>query len=129
MKVAKLVHVSLITRVIIDVEDSDDDTVILDKAIPKLCENLMDSPYENTDKIEDDTENPYQIGELYSLSVGDDVLMPDPNDTDIWNFGDFVARIEKLYESNGVEYASVVDGDGDYFDIELERLDGRKELE
>jgi len=59
MKVAKLVKVTLITRVIVDVNATEQD--IMELAIPKLSENLMDSPFENIDEIVEDTECPYTI--------------------------------------------------------------------
>lgn len=57
MKVAKLVRVSLVTRVIVDVDATEQD--IMELAVPKLSENLMDSPFENIEEIVDDTECPY----------------------------------------------------------------------
>ena len=56
-KVAKLVSLTLITRVIVD----EDATVfdILELAIPKLSEKLMDEPFEHIEDIVDDTECPY----------------------------------------------------------------------
>jgi hypothetical protein len=127
MKVAKLVYVSLLTRVI--VEEGADQVGIMELAVPKLSENLMDSPFENIEKIVADTEQPYEIGEEYSLSVGDDVLMPDPKDdgSDAWEHGDFLGRIVSFKEFDNVIYATVEDGDGDCFDIEAERIQDRKE--
>ena len=57
-KVAKLVRVSLVTRVIVDVDATEQE--IMELAVPKLSENLMDSPFENIDEIVDDTECPYE---------------------------------------------------------------------
>lgn len=121
MKVAKLVYVSLLTRVI--VEENADQTVIMEEAIPKLSETLMDSPFENIDKIVDDIECPYVIGEEYNLSVGDNVLMPDPKDdgTDSWNH-EFTGQIYHIQEVDGIIYAIVEDGEDDHFEIEAERL-------
>jgi uncharacterized protein (UPF0212 family) len=59
MKVAKLVRVSLVTRVI--VEDTASEQDILELAIPKLSEALMDNPYESVEEIVADTECPYTI--------------------------------------------------------------------
>lgn len=56
-KVAKLVSVSLITRVIVDENASEQD--ILELAIPKLSEKLMDEPFEHIEEIVDDEECPY----------------------------------------------------------------------
>ena len=57
MKVAKLVRVSLVTRVIVDVDATEQD--IMELAVPKLSENLMDSPFDSIEEIVDDTECPY----------------------------------------------------------------------
>ena len=62
MKVAKLVRVSLVTRVI--VEDTASEQDILELAIPKLSESLMDNPYQSVDEIVDDTECPYTIDDV-----------------------------------------------------------------
>ena len=56
-KVAKLVYVSLLTRVI--VEEGATEQEIMELAIPKLSQNLMDSPYENIEKIVDDVDSPF----------------------------------------------------------------------
>lgn len=57
-KVAKLVRVSLVTRVIVDVDATEQE--IMELAVPKLSENLMDAPFENLEEIVDDTECPYE---------------------------------------------------------------------
>ena len=62
MKVAKLVRVSLVTRVI--VEDTASEQDILELAIPKLSESLMDNPHQSVDEIVDDTECPYTIDDV-----------------------------------------------------------------
>lgn len=71
-KVAKLVRVSLVTRVIVDVDATEQ--TIMELAVPKLSENLMDSPFENLEEIVDDTECPYEETylDLYG-SVSDEV--------------------------------------------------------
>jgi len=121
MKVAKLVYVTLATRVIVE-EDADQQT-IMELAVPRLSENLMDAPFENIDKIIDDTECPYEIGEEFYLSVGDNVEMPDPKDdgSDLWN-NEFTGQIVNIYDTNNIIYATVEDGEGDCFDIEAERV-------
>ena len=58
-KKAVLVKVSLMTRVIVD--DNATEETILELAIPRLSENLMNSPYENLEDIVDDTECPYTV--------------------------------------------------------------------
>jgi len=59
MKVAKLVRVSLVCRVIC--EDTASKQDILELAIPKLSEALMDNPYESVEEIIDDTECPFDL--------------------------------------------------------------------
>jgi hypothetical protein len=121
MKVAKLVYVTLATRVIVE-EDADQQT-IMELAVPRLSENLMDAPFENIDKIIDDTECPYEIGEEFYLSVGDNVEMPDPKDdgSDLWN-NEFTGQIVNIYDTNSIIYVTVEDGEGECFDIEAERV-------
>jgi hypothetical protein len=121
MKVAKLVYVTLATRVI--VEEDATQQQIMEEAVPRLSENLMDAPFENIDKIIDDTECPYEIGEEYHLSVGDNVEIPDPKDdgSDLWN-NEFTGQIVNIYNTNNIIYATVEDGEGDCFDIEAERV-------
>lgn len=58
-KIAKLVCVTLMTRVIVD-ENADEQT-IMELAIPKLSEKLMDEPFENIESIKDDTDNPFDL--------------------------------------------------------------------
>jgi hypothetical protein len=55
---------------------------------------------------------------LAEIKVGSFVLVPDPNETDIHNheFQGVVVNIKG-------EYATVEDGDGDCFDIEIKRLE------
>lgn len=124
MKVSKLVYVTLLTRVI--VEENATEQEIMEKAVPKLSENLMDSPFENIEKIVDDTEMPYIIGEEYQLVVGDDIEMPEPleDGSDLWEHGGFIGRIVSFKEFDNVIYSTVEDGEGDCFDIEAYRLVG-----
>ena len=55
--------------------------------------------------------------EVGSIQEGDFVLVPEPNNTDIHNH-EFTGEVISI--SNGI--ATVEDGDGDCFDIEIERL-------
>ena len=55
--------------------------------------------------------------EVSSLQVGDFVLVPEPDNTDIHNH-EFTGEVIAI--TNGI--VTVEDGDGDYFDIEIERL-------
>ena len=52
------------------------------------------------------------------FQVNDFVLVPDPNESDIHNH-EFLGTIKAIKG----EYATVEDGDGDCFDIELDRLE------
>ena len=55
------------------------------------------------------------------LEKGQEVQVPSPNPdgTDIWNFG-FNGIVEDVLEDRGT--AIVVDGDGDFFEVEADRL-------
>lgn len=55
--------------------------------------------------------------EISSLQVGDFVLVPEPDNTDIHNH-EFTGEVIAI--TNGI--VTVEDGDGDCFDIEIERL-------
>lgn len=120
-KIAKLVYVSLMTRVVVDEGATDEE--IMELAVPKLSENFMNAPFENLESIIDDIECPYEDGEEYvdkygfMLSVGDDVDVPYPNDTDIHS-QEFTGCIEGFKDG----YVVVIDGDGDCFSIEPKRL-------
>lgn len=57
MKVAKLVYVSMMTRVIVD-EDATDEQ-ILEAAKPRLIDTVQTQLGENLEDIVDDTECPY----------------------------------------------------------------------
>ena len=56
-KVAKLVYVSLMTRVVVDENATEQE--IMELAVPRLSENLMDSPFEHLEDITDDLECPF----------------------------------------------------------------------
>jgi len=56
-KVAKLVYVSFITRVVVDENATDDQ--IIEAAKPNLYEKVRLETYDNLEKIEDDTECPF----------------------------------------------------------------------
>ena len=55
---------------------------------------------------------------LMENQVGSFVLVPDPNESDIHNH-EFLGVVVSIRG----EYATVEDGDGDCFDIEIERLE------
>lgn len=58
-KVAKLVTVSLMTRVIVDEDATEQE--IMELAYPKLCENFSDAPFEHIEEIVDDLEVPFDL--------------------------------------------------------------------
>lgn len=120
MKVAKLVYVNLLVRVLVDKEA--DDQEIMELAVPKLSEQLMDSPFEHIDKIVYDNECPYVMGEEFALTIGDEVNVPSPNQDEVHN-NEFTGEIVNIkQDSDGTLYASIVDMDGDFFDVNLDRL-------
>ena len=53
------------------------------------------------------------------LEVGQDVLVPNPNSSDIHNYS-FVGYVNDILESRGT--VIVEDGDSDFFEIEADRL-------
>ena len=53
-----------------------------------------------------------------TINVGDRVLVPEPTCSDIWSH-EFQARVDELTNQG---YARVVDQDGDYWDVDPERL-------
>lgn len=61
------------------------------------------------------------INEEY-LSVGDTVEIPDPTGRDLWNHS-FQATIEEILEDlDDSIYLRVVDGDGDWWEIDANRV-------
>ncbi len=57
MKVSKLVRISMVCRVICEDDATEQD--IMELAIPKLSEDLMDNPFQHIDEIVDDLECPF----------------------------------------------------------------------
>lgn len=53
-----------------------------------------------------------------TISIGDDVIVPDPNETDLHNYS-----CQGSVEGFHGEYVLVRDGDGNFFDIEPKRLE------
>lgn len=53
-----------------------------------------------------------------TLKIGDSVLVPPPNSQDDLHSNEFAGHIDSFHG----EYATVMDGDGDCFDIEPNRL-------
>lgn len=58
-KTVKLVYVSLMTRVVVDVDATDEE--ILEAARPKLLEKVNTELMENLEDIVDDAECPYDV--------------------------------------------------------------------
>lgn len=58
-KTVKLVYVSLMTRVVVDVDATDEE--ILEAARPKLLEKVNTELMENLEDIVDDVECPYDV--------------------------------------------------------------------
>jgi hypothetical protein len=57
-KVAKLVYISLVTRVIVEENATEDDIIMAAK--PKFMDSIFNDFGENLEKIVDDTECPYE---------------------------------------------------------------------
>lgn len=126
MKVAKLVLVEFMVRVIVDENYTDEQ--LTEKIKVKVLEKVNnDELFENLTEVKDDEEVPYQIGEEFGVAIGDDFSMPDANSDDAWQYGDWIGRVVNIYEYEDVIYATLEDGDNDCFDIEAFRLVGRKE--
>jgi len=53
------------------------------------------------------------------IEIGDDVIIPDPNDGDDWWYGDFSARVDNIRLTT----IGVIDADDDYFEIEANRVE------
>jgi hypothetical protein len=99
-KVAKLVYVTLLTRVIVNEDASEQE--IMELAIPKLSENLMDSPYESIDKIVDDNECPYDEDEIISEFLQQFCTKVEPNEKS--SFVELMMDDHDCIKYNGIEY-------------------------
>jgi hypothetical protein len=137
MKVAKLVTVSLTTRVI--VEDTDTDEQIMEKAIPQLEKKLAgDGTCDNIESIVDDEEIPF--GDLIS-----DGKRYSSNKDEIHNFlldletittDGMEIVLEKIYQIlNKLSHFNGIRRNGDdklmpqKFDVELILIEGGVRLE
>jgi hypothetical protein len=58
----------------------------------------------------------------FLLEIGQDVNVPDPNDSDIHNHS-FIGYVNDILEDRGT--AIIEDQDSDFFEIETERLEIR----
>jgi len=54
------------------------------------------------------------------LKVGNHVIAPEPNESDIYNFGGWVGHITDILDNGN---AIVEDADSDFFEIEANRLE------
>lgn len=48
------------------------------------------------------------------------VLMPEPNETDVWVYGNFVAYVNDILDNGNL---IVEDGDSDFFEVEANRVE------
>jgi len=120
-QVAKLVRISLVTRLIVDEDATKED--IMELAIPKLSESLMEQPMACIDEIVDDTECPHtnsiynKLGEWLSNNSAEyptivenlkKALIKKP--TDMVDWVDGVSVIEKIEHTFNVEEFCVLVG-------------------
>jgi|688.fasta_scaffold121655_7 hypothetical protein len=69
-KIAKLVTITLTTRVIVNEDDTEDDIMAL--ALPRLTDKLINEPFENLEGIINDIEVPYSSWDEYDpVSCGE----------------------------------------------------------
>jgi hypothetical protein len=68
--------------------------------------------------LEDDKNNSKPIESTYKFSIGDSVIVPDPDNKDLW-VNEFVGTIKDFSSGN---IAVIEDQDGDCWDIEINRL-------
>ena len=121
-KIAKLVMVSLMTRVIVEDTASEED--ILNEARGRFHNIVENDLSENLESIEDDTECPYEDGEEYKdkygrvLKIDDDVDAPFGSGNDAWRYA-FQGTIEEFRDG----YAVVRCDGGECFSVECERLE------
>ena len=54
------------------------------------------------------------------IHAGMHVIMPEPNETDIWNFGGFVPYVNDVNDDGTI---IVEDGDSDFFQVEGSRVE------
>jgi len=55
------------------------------------------------------------------IETGDNVIVPDPEGSDSWRYGDFSATVDHIDKKLGI--ITVVDSDGDCFDVESYRVE------
>lgn len=87
--------------------------------LSEIANDILENPERYDIELEESVKNDKNGN---ALKIGDLVNMPYPESTDSWAY-EFTGTIDSF---NG-EYVVVVDGDGDYFDIEPERLEKESE--
>ena len=82
-KVAKLVRVSLVTRVIVDADASESDILIQSQM--KFIEQIANEIHENLEEIVDDTECPYEELEVEDIENYIDVYASDDRSDEVFD--------------------------------------------
>lgn len=103
-----------------DIPNQDEDQVSeVQRVLDKMNEDLQQSSPlgSNAQIFVNDVDSSNIVNPNSEFEIGDSVEVPDPNDSDIHNHS-FVGTIVDFRNGNAV----VEDGDGDCFEIEVERL-------
>lgn len=103
-----------------DIPNVDEDRVSeVQRVLDKMNEDLQQSSPlgSNAQIFVSDVDSSNIVSPQPEFEIGDSVEVPDPNDSDIHNHS-FVGTIVDFRNGNAV----VEDGDGDSFEIEVERL-------
>ena len=103
-----------------DIPNVDEDRVSeVQRVLDKMNEDLQQSSPlgSNAQIFVSDVDSSNIVSPQPEFEIGDSVEVPDPNDSDIHNHS-FVGTIVAFRNGNAV----VEDGDGDCFEIEVERL-------
>ena len=103
-----------------DIPNVDEDRVSeVQRVLDKMNEDLQQSSPlgSNAQIFVSDVDSSNIVSPQPEFEIGDSVEVPDPNDSDIHNHS-FVGTIVDFRNGNAV----VEDGDGDCFEIEVERL-------
>ena len=105
-----------------DIPNQDGDQVSeVQRVLDKINEDLQQSSPlgSNAQIFVSDVDSSNIVSPQPEFEIGDSVEVPDPDETDIHNHS-FVGTIVAF--DTEMEYATVEDGDGDCFTIEIERL-------
>jgi hypothetical protein len=54
------------------------------------------------------------------ICIGMSVLMPEPNETDIYIIGDWYGNVEDIFDNGNI---LVTDSEGDFYEIEGDRVE------